>query len=142
MSKHNDFNPYLLNLNNVFCDNVYQYAYIKRYNCNETLYQQGEEPLNLYIFLSGQLKKFGKTNKIMDYTVGECIGAHANFANICYFETVKIFSPSEIFVIQFNYLQERLEQHPNILEEVVEALVKKRSIITNIIDIDNSINTL
>lgn len=142
MLQNIDLHPYYLKLNDIFCDNIHQYAYIKRYNCNETLYQQGEEPLNLYIFLSGQLKKLAKTNKIMDYAVGECIGAHANFANICYFETVKIFSPSEIFVIQFNYLQERLEQHQNILTEIVENLVKKRSIITNIMDLGNIINTL
>lgn len=134
MSKHNDFNPYFLNLNNVFCDNVYQYAYIKRYGSNEILYQQGDVPLNLYILLSGQLKKFGKSPQMMDCTVGEFIGAHANFANICYPETIKIFSPSEILVIRFDYLQEKIEQHQNILKEVVQSLIKKRRIVANISD--------
>lgn len=134
MSKHNDFNPYFLNLNNVFCDNVYQYAYIKRYGSNEILYQQGDKPLNLYILLSGQLKKFGKSPQMMDCTVGEFIGAHANFANICYPETIKIFSPSEILVIRFDYLQKKIEQHQNILKEVVQSLIKKRRIVANISD--------
>lgn len=134
MSKHTDFNPYFLNLNNVFCDNIYQYAYIKRYGSNEILYKQGDEPLNLYILLSGQLKKFGKTPQMMDSTVGEFIGAHANFANICYPETIKIFSSSEILVIRFDYLQEKIEQHQNILKEVVQSLIKKRRIVANISD--------
>jgi len=142
LSKHNDFNPYFLNLNNIFCDNVHHYAYMKCYSSDEILYQQGDVPLNLYILLSGKLKKIGKTSQMMDCSVGEFIGAHANFANICYPETIKIFSPSKIFIIQFNYLQERLEQHQNVLEEVVVNLIKKRSIITNIIDLDNIINIL
>lgn len=134
MSKNNHFNPYFLNLNNVLCDNIYQYAYVKHYGSNEMLYQQGDVPLNLYILLSGQLKKFAKTPQMMDCIVGEFIGAHANFANICYPETIKIFSPSEILVIRFDYLQEKIEQHQNILKEVVQSLIKKRRIVTNISD--------
>lgn len=134
MSKQTDFNPYFLNLNNVFCDNIYQYAYIKRYGSNEILYKQGDEPLNLYILLFGQLKKFDKTPHIMDCTVGEFIGAHANFANICYPKTIKIFSPSEILVIWFDYLQDKIERHQHILKEVVQSLIKKRRIVSNILN--------
>ena len=116
---------------------------MKRYNCNETIYKQGEVPYNLYILLSGQLKQIGqKHTQIMDCSVGEFIGAHANFANICYFETMQAFTPSEILVINFDYMQKKLEQHQNILDEISENLVKKRNIIINIIELENIVNTI
>jgi len=126
--------PYFLNLKSVFCDNMNQYAFIKHYTTNEVLYQQGDVPFNLYIFISGQLKILNKTQQMMHCSVGEFIGAHANFANICYPETVKFLSAGQILVIQFDYFKERIVHYPILFGKIIEGLLQKQKIITNISD--------
>ncbi|MDD2385062.1 MAG: cyclic nucleotide-binding domain-containing protein [Sulfurospirillaceae bacterium] len=133
MSKSH-YEPYFLNLKNLFCDTIHHCSYIKQYSYNETLYHQGDAPRNLYILLSGRLEVFKETTQIMDCIAGECIGAQANFANICYPETVKFFSPGEALVIRFDLFKEKIIQYPTLLKEIIESLTQKQKIVTNALD--------
>lgn len=126
--------PYFLNLKNIFCDNSNQCAYIKHFTYNEILYKQGDAPFNLYIFLSGRLQLLKEKKETMDCVAGEFIGAQANFANICYLETVKFFSPGEVFVIPFASFNAKMEEYPSLRKDIIECLTRKQKIVTNILD--------
>lgn len=134
MSAKEYLSPCFLNLNSIFCDNMNPYVSIQHYSYNEILYHQGDMPVNLYIFLSGQLSMSKKTQHIMNCSVGEWIGAHANFANICYPETVKFLSAGNVLVIKFDYFQEKLRQNPILFRRIIEGLLNKQKIITNIVE--------
>ncbi len=126
--------PYFLNLTTLFYDNIHQYAYVKRYAYDETLYKQGDAPRHLYILISGSLKVCNETQRSLNCIEGELIGAQANFATICYLETVKFSSPGEALVIRFDSFHEKILQHPTIFKEVMESLTQKQKIVTNILD--------
>jgi len=125
---------YFVNLTNILHGDMHHYASIKHYAYNEILYQKGEAPSHLYIFLSGQLKIYREKQQILDCIDGEFIGAHANFANIRYPETIKFSSPGVIFAIQFDYFQEKIMQYPLLFKGIIEGLIKKQKIVTNILD--------
>ncbi|MDD3343099.1 MAG: cyclic nucleotide-binding domain-containing protein [Sulfurospirillaceae bacterium] len=133
MTKTN-VSPYFLNLTHLFCDNIHQCSYIKHYSYNEVLYTQGDVPCNLYIFLSGRLRIFRETQQNMDCVAGEFIGAQANFADICYPETVKFFSPGEALIIRFDLFKEKIARYPSLLKEVIECLTRKQKIVINVLD--------
>ena len=131
---HTNTAPYFLKLTSLFYENIHQSAYIKRYAYNETLYKQGDAPRNLYIYISGSLKVCDETQRNINCSVGECIGAQANFANICYLETIKFSSPGEVLVIRFDSFKQKLLQHPTVFKEVIESLTRKQKVVTNILD--------
>ncbi len=128
MLKHY-LDSYCINLENILCENLAQYSSIRHYTYNETLYQKGDAPHNLYIFLSGQLKVYKDTQHVIDCIGGELIGAYANFANIRYFETIKFFSPGDILIIPFDYFKEKIIQYPILYKEVINVLSQKQKII-------------
>lgn len=135
MSSKEHLRPCFLNLKSVVCDSIYHHASIKHYAHNEILYQQGDVPLNLYIFLSGALSMSKKTQQIMHCSVGELIGAHANFANIRYPETVKFLSAGDVIAIKFDYFHEKIMQDQILFRKMIEALLKKQKIVTNLWDV-------
>ena len=119
----------ILKLDQSLLNNLYRHASIKNYACNEVLYQKGDTPHNLYIFLSGQMKISRTKEEIMHCFTGELVGIDTNFTEICYPESIQFLSPGQMFVIPFNSFKAILMQQPKLLDKIVDGLLKKKKII-------------
>ena len=125
---HNNY--FYLNLDTIFCNDANKHMHVKSYAHNEIIYKKGQVPKHLFIFLSGQIKEQGtKVAKVNSYTYGQIIGAYANFANICYLETILFFSPGAMLVIEFDYFEQQIKKHTILLEQIINILHKKQHII-------------
>ncbi len=128
-----DTRIYRLNIKHLFDTDVNcRYAYPKRYEADEIVYQKGSRPINIFIYLSGELTLIGRKTQCLDVYQGELIGAHAHFADLCYAETLQFSSSGEMFVIQFDYFQKQMHRCFAYFEKIFDCLLKRQRILTNL----------
>ena len=133
-------NPCYLNLGHHSFDTLSTISLIRQCVSGEILFNAGDNPDTLYVLISGNAHAFSRNHYGIvsykhAYAIGQLIGAHASFANICHPFSVKCTTASEVLVIKFELLEQFILQDETIKQYIIQSLIQHQVIIMNYPDI-------
>ncbi len=110
----------------------------RRYNADEILFYEGDDPGTLYILTEGVLRLFktdpkGNEIYIHQFIPTGLVGELACFENMRYPATARFITRGQVLKIDFKRLEQDFFAHPDISMEIIKSLTKKIKILSNVI---------
>lgn len=111
---------------------------IKKYNKNEILFYEGEEPKYLHVLLSGVLRLYKtnyKGNQIFlhQFLPVSLVAELANFESIPYPATAEFLSSGEVLKIDYQKLEDGFFKNPDVSLKVIKSLAGKLKIMSEVV---------
>lgn len=113
-------------------------SYFKKYDTDEILFYEGDDPSILHILIDGMLRLYKTDNKgheiyIHQFIPINLVGELANFENMKFPASARFITKGEVLKIDYKKLEEDFFRNPDICMEIIRSLTRKVKILSNVI---------